>query len=430
MKILVLAHDPVGTYMSSQGIRAYYMAQVLANALPEADVTLAVPNENDQPTLEGVRVEHYGRSSSGRLISQHDIIISTRFSPRHVFQFRRKRFVADLFSQYFIELMELSKAAHGLQRTVWVNRNRAHVALQLTFADFILCANERQRDTYIGMASALGLIDPEVYDQDSTLRRYIDVAPHGVRPGEPVHTREVLKDAYPAIREKDTVILWNGGTVSWYDPETFLRALHLISQERDDIKAIFLGASYPGLSILGHGERFTSALELSKELGLYERSVFFETGWVPHEDVANYLLESDIGLCTYFDNLETRYSHRTRFLDLFWAELPVICTRGDVLAQMVDEDGLGITVAEGDTAGVADAIRRLVDDRPFYDLCRANLRSIKSSLSWDITFEPLIRYCREATAPAVPKKRRLLSLLSRDAEYVLALAVDKLVRRG
>ena len=430
MKILVLAQDPVGTYMSSQGIRAYYMAEVLGKALPEADVTLAVPNDNDRPTIDGVRVEHYGRSSSGHLISQHDIIISTRFSPRHVFQFPKKRFVADLFSQYFIEWMELSKAAHGLQRTVWVNRNRAHVTLQLTFADFILCANERQRDTYIGMLSALGLIDPEVYDQDSSLRRYIDVAPHGVRPGEPVHTRQVLKGALPGIREKDTVILWNGGTVSWYDPETFLRALHILSKERDDIKAIFLGASYPGLSILGRGERFTSALELSKELGLYERSVFFEFGWVPHEEVANYLLESDIGLCTYFDNLETRYSHRTRFLDLFWAELPVICTRGDVLAQMVDEKSLGITVGEGDTAGVADAIRRLVDDKPFYDLCRANLRSLKSSLSWDIAFEPLVRFCREAEVSAVPKHRRLLPLLSRDAQYVLALAVDKLVRRG
>ena len=193
---------------------------------------------------------------------------------------------------------------------------------------------------------------------------------------------------------------------------------------------MFLGASYPGLSILGRGERFTSALELSKELGLYERSVFFEFGWVPHEEVANYLLESDIGLCTYFDNLETRYSHRTRFLDLFWAELPVICTRGDVLAQMVDEKSLGITVGEGDTAGVADAIRRLVDDKPFYDLCRANLRSLKSSLSWDIAFEPLVRFCREAEVSAVPKRRRLLPLLSRAAQYFLALAVDKLVRRG
>lgn len=429
MRILVLAQDPVGTYMSSQGIRAYYMAQVLANALPDADVTLAVPNVDDQPTIEGVRVEHYLRSSSSDLISRHDVIISTRFSPRHVLQFPKKRFVADLFSQYFIEWMELSKAASGLRRTTWVNRNRAHVALQLTFADFILCANERQRDTYIGMLSAMGLIDPEAYDRDSSLRGYIDVAPHGVRPDEPVHTRQVMKGTLPGVREDDTVIMWNGGTVSWYDPETFLRALHLLSQERDDIKAMFLGATYPGMSILGRGERFTSALELSKELGLYDRTVFFEFGWVPHAEVTNYLLESNIGLCTYFDNLETRYSHRTRFLDLFWAELPVICTRGDVLAEMVDEHGLGIVVGEGDVAAVADAIRRLADDRPFIDQCRANLRSLKSSLSWEITFEPLVRFCREGTASAVPKNRRLFSLLARDAEYVMALAVDKLVRR-
>lgn len=428
MKILVYAQDPVGTYMSSPGIRSYYMAQVLAKSLPGASVTLAVPNPDDQPELPGVRVVTHGRLSAGALISEHDVIISPRFSPQHVLQFPQKRFVADLFSQYFIEWMELSKVAHGLQRVAWVNRNRAHVVAQLTFADFILCANERQRDTYVGMLGALGLIDPAVYERDNTLRRYIDVAPHGVRPDEPVHERRVFKGVREGVRESDTVIIWNGGTVSWYDPEPFLRAMHLLSQERDDIKALFLGTTYPSLSVLGLGGRFKSALQLAKDLGLYERTVFFEFGWKPHREVANYLLESDIGLCTYFDNLETRYSHRTRFVDLFWAELPVICTRGDVLAEMVDEQGLGIVVAEGDTDGVAQAIRRLVDDRTFYEQCREHLRQLKPDLSWDVTLAPLVRFCQDGKSYAIPKRDRLLPLLSREAGYALSLAMDKVMR--
>ncbi len=412
--------------MSSPGIRAYYMAQVLAKALPDAQVTLAVPNREDQPQrTPGVRVVPYGAVPALSLVAQHDIIITSAFSPHFAVLFPKKQFVADLFSQYFMEWMEVTKGeARGIKRTVWMNKNRAYLTMQLTLADFILCANERQRDTYIGMLSALGLIDPTVYDNDDTLRRYIDVAPHGVRPDQLSHDRQVLKGVYAGINEGDTVIIWNGGTVSWYDPEPFLRALHLLAQERDDIKALFLGTFYPGLGTLGYGERFKSAFQLAKELGLYQRSVFFEFGWVPHREVKNYLLESDIGVCTYFDNLETRYSHRTRFLDLFWAELPIICTRGDVLAELVEERGLGIVVSEGDTAAVAEAIRRLVDDRAFHQQCRENMRAMRPSLSWEVTLEPLVRFCREGNSCAVPKSDRFLPLLSRATEYLLTRLQD------
>jgi glycosyltransferase involved in cell wall biosynthesis len=429
-RILIMSRGAVGTYMSSPGIRAYYMSQVLAKALPEAQVTLAVPNATDQPEdIPGVEVVTYRNLTALGLISRHDIIITSGFSPHFAFLFPKKKFVADLFSQYFMEWMELTKGeARGVKRAIWMNKNRAYLTMQLTLADFILCANERQRDTYIGMLSALGLIDPTSYDRDDTLRRWIDVAPHGVRPEEPAHDRQVLRGVYAGIREGDTVMLWNGGVVSWYDPEPFLRALHLLSRERDDIKALFLGTFYPGLSTsLGYGSRFKSAFQLARELGLYNRSVFFEFGWVPHSEVSNYLLESDIGICTYFDNLETRYSHRTRFVDLFWAELPMICTRGDVLAEMVQERNLGIAVPEGDTAAIAEAIRRLADDKAFYQQCRENLRALKPSLSWEVALEPLVRFCREGTSFAAPKSDRFLPVLSRAGEYMLARFPDMLI---
>ncbi len=413
--------------MSSPGIRAYYMSQVLAKALPDAQVTLGVPNPTDQPEhLPGVRVVRYGPLSSMRLVSQHDIIITSGFSPHLAPLFPKKTFVADLFSQYFMEWMELTKAeSRGTKRDIWMNKNRAYLTMQLTLADFILCANERQRDTYIGMLSALGLIDPMAYDNDDTLRRWIDVAPHGIRPDELSHDRQVVKGVYAGIREGDTVLLWNGGTVSWYDPEPFLRALHLLSRERDDIKALFLGTFYPGLGeFLGYGHRFRSAFQLAKDLNLYQRSVFFEFGWVPHRDVKNYLMESDIGVCTYFDNLETRYSQRTRFVDLMWAELPIICTRGDVLAEMVEVHGLGVVVPEGDAAAIAEAIRRLVDDKAFYQQCRENLRVLKPSLSWEVALEPLVRFCRDGNSLAVAKRDRFLPVLSRTSEYLLARVRD------
>ena len=422
-RILIISRGSSGKYMSSPGIRAFAMARVLKHALPDAEVTLAVPNLFDRPEIAGVRTVTYGFVSTLSLIAEHDIIISSGFSPHYVALFPHKKFVVDLFSMYFMEWMELTKGEardRGVNRKLWMNESRTYLPMQLTFGDFVLCANERQRDSYIGMLSALGLIDPIAYDHDDSLRRMIDVAPHGVRPEKPHHDTQVFKGVFPGVKESDTVIIWNGGTVHWYDPEPFLQALHLLSKERDDIKALFLGVQYPGLASLGTGSRFKSALQLSKELNLYDRSVFFVFDWVPHEEVKNYLMESNIGLCTYFDNSETHFSHRTRFLDLFWAELPIICTHGDILAEMVDEKGLGIVVPPGDVTAIADAIRRLVDDKAFLQQCVENLRSIKPALAWEVTLEPLVRFCRDDTSYAVPKADRFLPLLSRIADYTLA----------
>ncbi len=426
MRILVVSRGVIGGDMAGPGNRAYHIAQVLAKEVPGAEVTLAVPRQVEQPQVPGVQIAPYTGFSALSLVSKHDIIISSGLMPQLVLNFRDKLFVADLFGQSFMEWLELiTSESGGVKRMAWMNKNYAYIKMQLTLADFILCSNERQRDSYIGMMAGLGLVDPEMYDNDATLRRCIDVVPNGLRHEQMISDQKVLKGVYAGINEGDKVILWNGGMVSWYDPETFLRALHLLAKERNDIKALFLGTFYPGLgSFLGEGQMFEPAFQLSKDLGLYQRSVFFEFGWVPHAQVKNFLLESDMGICTYLDNLETRYSHRTSFLDLMWAELPIICTRGDVLAEMVAQRDLGVVVAEGDVAAVADAIRRLVDDKAFYEQCQKNLRAVKPDLSWEIALEPLIHFCREANPTSVAKRDRFLPLLSRSAEYLLSGFLD------
>ena len=46
-RILIICKGPVGTSMSSPGIRALNMARVLSRALPAARVTLAAPGASD-----------------------------------------------------------------------------------------------------------------------------------------------------------------------------------------------------------------------------------------------------------------------------------------------------------------------------------------------------------------------------------------------
>lgn len=408
--------------MSSPGIRATAMATVLANHVRGSKVTLAGPNEDIEPVPGApYRTVRWSARNVVPLVAQHDIIISSGLPPHVAAFYPKKKFVVDLFSQYAMEWMEVGRQQFtGYKQHAWVQRTRTILAMQLTLADFVLCCNERQRDSYIGMMISLGLITPRVYDADPTLRRYIDVAAHGIRPELPERGRRILRGVRPGFEESDKIIVWNGGIIQWYDPATLLEALHRLG--RPDIKLLFLGAAYPGIKDLGVGIRFQDAKAIAAANGQLGRTVFFEEGWVSHETAKRYVLEADLSVCSYFDNLETRYSHRTRFVDLIWAELPFICTHGDILAEEVAEKGWGLVVPEEDPAAMARAIEKLADDGAFNARCRANLAAARPELQWEVTLKGLIDFCSSGRAPVASKWERLPGLLQRIVTYT--------VRRG
>jgi glycosyltransferase involved in cell wall biosynthesis len=418
-RILILSRGHMGTHVSSPGIRATAMANVLAKHVPGATITLAGPNEGvELPSHAPYAYVRWHARNVLQLIWRHDIVVSGGLPPHAAALFPFRRFVVDLFTQYAMEWMEVGRQQHrGYKFHAWVQRTRTILAMQLTLADFILCCNERQRDSYIGMMESLGLVTPRAYDADSTLRRYIDVAAHGIRPEPPVRARRVLRGVHPGFKETDRIIVWNGGIIQWYDPATLIEALRRLG--RDDVKLLFLGAAYPGIKELGQGVRFQDAKAMAATNGQLNRTIFFEEGWVSHETAKEYVLEADISVCSYFDNLETRYSHRTRFVDLIWAQLPFICTHGDVLAEEVVRNGWGLVVPEEDPGALTDAIAKLLDDREFHARCRANLAAASASLQWDVTMKPLIDFCADTRPPVAPKWERFPGLVQRVASYVL-----------
>jgi len=152
------------------------------------------------------------------------------------------------------------------------------------------------------------------------------------------------------------------------------------------------------------------AIEQARSLGILDKHVFFNLGWATNEEAEDYLLESDLGVCTYFDSMETRFSFRVRYLDLFWARLPIVCTEGDVVADMVSERGLGLTVPEGDVGALTNAIARLLDDDALRARCRGELDRIADEFRWERVLQPLVEFCRKDRPLAIRKKERLMPL--------------------
>ncbi len=431
MKILILSRGVVGKDMASPGVRCYHMARVLAEQLPEATVTLAAPNEPDIPSPHPrVRLIRFRNQWTSMIETmRHDIIISRNFPPHVLPFFLKKRLVLDYFTAFFIEWMELSKRfPTPRQRRFWMRSNDHYSNIQLTLADYLFCSNERQRDMWIGALSILGLITPKMYEADRTMRRLVGVVPYGVQPGRPEHARQVLKGVVPGIGENDKVLIWNGLLVEWFDALTVIRAMGEVAKVRPDAKLFFLGTDHPDWVTSVRAKPVQDAIRLSEELGLLDKNVFFNVGWVPYHEIGSYLLESDIGVCAGFNNLEHRYAFRTRFLDLFWAELPIVCTSGDIVADRIGSEPLGVSAPPGDWKAFAAGILRLLDDEDFYQCCRANMAGIKSELSWEHVLDPLVNYCRDGQSIAAPKSKRVFPLIRRSAAYFVEKTLARVVR--
>ena len=136
-------------------------------------------------------------------------------------------------------------------------------------------------------------------------------------------------------------------------------------------------------------------VNLAKKLSIYEKNVFFNFGWVEYEDRQNYLMESDVGIITHPEHIETRFSFRTRILDYLWTGLPIISTVGDSLSDLVERKGLGFAVGEENVDDIVRAITRLADDEVFYRKCISNIQQVARDFKWEKVCRPIIDFCKD-----------------------------------
>jgi glycosyltransferase involved in cell wall biosynthesis len=275
----------------------------------------------------------------------------------------------------------------------------------LYYGDFYICASERQRDFWLGMLAALNRVNPYSYNQDHKMRKLIDVVPFGLSSRSPMHTSNVIKGVIPGIGKDDFVIIWGGGIYNWFDPLTLIKAMSIVAAKRSDIKLFFLGVKHPNPQVK-ELSLVNDTVALSDKLGLTGKSVFFNFGWVDYEARQDYFLESDAGIITHPEHIETRFSFRTRILDYLWTGLPVISTKGDSLSELVKNEGLGLTVDEKDAVGLAGAIIKMAQDKNFYRECKNRVPQVASEFTWEKVCAPLVSFCMDPVSSAVRKKLR------------------------
>ncbi len=384
-KILLISDDIIGSAVAGPGQRYIELARALSK---KHDVTLiagpgsGASKENfrilTMPIFWdlnlGVKIK-IPNPALRKEFNKFDFIINQgwtllAFGPPKV----RGKIILDLYCPWFLENLEAAR----LNKAGYNSNQLPSLKKMIKCGDFFICANERQKDLYLGFILEAKKIDTS-----------IETVPTGISSTPPTHTRKALKGVIPGISQTDKVVLWWGGIWDWLDPETAIKALAQAVKTRKDLRLVFFGIKHPHHPLHTLAQK---SIQLARELDLYEKSVFFIQQWVPYEERGNYLLESDLGIITHRETLETRFSWRTRVLDYFWAGLPVVSTDGDPMAELIGKHRLGITVPPAAPEKLAQAMLDLLEKPGEYNQIKQNIEKFKPALYWENVIAPIEKF--------------------------------------
>lgn len=386
--------------MAGPAIRYWEFAKALSK---RHDVLLMVPNETDIVSDSFKIKRHHW--SVRRELKNVDVLISQQINYRLALVAKKHgvKIILDAYDPMPLENLEIFKKEPIKIRNC-KNQNILN-AMNFSFlaANAVICANSKQKDLWLGQMMALKRLTPSLYDQDCSLKNLIDIVPFGLSEISPVKNGDGLRKMFN-LSERDKVIVWGGGIWNWFDPLSLIKAIKILSETRPEIKLVFMGVKHPNEHI-PEMKMGANALKLSKELNLLDKQVFFNFGWVPYDQRQNFLLEADIGASTHFEHLETQYAFRTRMLDYIWAGLPILATKGDSFAELIEARNLGITIAYQNPQEIAEAILKILDNPKIAAEMKANLARIRPEFYWSSLTEPLNRLICQLVA----EKKQTLS---------------------
>lgn len=435
-RILVVTGEPLSSRMAGPAIRAWEIARTLA---PEHDVRLVSTRAVDVSHPD-FRVEAVGDRTLVEATEWADVIVFQGFLLEGApwLKDSSKILVADIYDPMHLEQLEQARDAGPAGRRSAVRETTRVLNEQIERADLLLCASDKQRDFWLGTLASMGRVNPSVYDEDATLSSLLAVVPFGISDEQPVQRRHAIRGVVPGIGPEDKVILWGGGIYNWFDPLTLIRAVDRLKDTHPDVRLYFLGLKHPNPGVPEMRVAFETQ-QLAGELGLTGRHVFFNEGWVPYDERADYLLDADLGVSTHFLHIETAFSFRTRILDYLWASLPIVATGGDTFDPLITSHGLGRVVPPEDVDALVTALEELLYDAQAHAEASANVRTFADEYRWSRVLGPLVEFCREprrapdvAARSATPRAMELppIPRLRPDVKQDLALAKEYLRAGG
>lgn len=387
--VLVITGDSIAPSMAGPGIRAVQLGTVLGVSHNVRVVTTG----DFSPIESNIFIEQTTKRQLREHADWADVILFQGFILAQYpwLKYSDALLIADLYDPLHLEQLEDTHSEEIEARTELIRGTVAAVTQQLRYADFIICASEKQRDFWLGYLSALGRVNPANYVQDSSLGELIAVVPFGISEDDPVQDQPGIRGVVPGISDNDFVLLWGGGIYNWFDPLTLIHAVKQVSLTHPEVKLFFMGIAHPNPMFTEYSMS-DKAILLSEELGIRDKHVFFNESWVPFDERANFLLDANVGVSTHYVHLETAFSFRTRLLDYLWAGLPIIATEGDNFAPIIEHYHLGAVVDENDVESCVEAIISMIENPQLLEKYSRNVSQVRERFRWSKVAQPLLDF--------------------------------------
>jgi len=382
LKILLLIKEPIGNKLNAMGIRYFEFAKFLGT---KYIVKLMAPCSAGSIDKFGFDYNPYNFKDCVFAVCEADVLIATNPHPLILFIARlfRKKIILDLYDPIIIEKLERVNFLPPKEKNFLYSIFVDWVKLQIRQSDYYICANERQRDLWVGILALLGKLNPVSYSLSKDVKGLISVIPTGVPDDPAVKSENVLRGVIPGISKTDKILLWVGAPSTWYDEKLVIYAMQDIIKVRNDIKLVFICGNPNNSEILKEDMR------LSDSLGLTGKAIYFIKEWIPYNKLANYYLEADLGISLHHYHLETHFSMRNRILGYLWGGLPVIVTAGDSMAELVEQHNCGLVVREKNKEEFVAATLKLVNDNSVYQDCKVAIDRRVPAYKWRNTLSDL-----------------------------------------
>jgi glycosyltransferase involved in cell wall biosynthesis len=379
-RIILLCNDVIGPRMAGPAIRYWELARQLARHHEVVLVTYRRAQlASDRHGLELAALEE---QSLGSVLRGADVCLTQLVWPSVALAARRYgvRLILDSYDPILLEELEAHREGSKRGRRARNQRTLAKTRISLLAADAVVCANDRQRDLWLGALMALDRLTPEEYAADPTLQRLVRLVPFGLPDEPPTPTGPGLREQL-GLAANSVLLVWGGGLWNWFDPLTLIEAVHRLVPTHPGLHLAFVGLRHPNEHV-PDADMAAKAVRLAENLGLLGTHVHFNHGWTPYDQRQNHLLDADIGVSTHFDQLETRFAFRTRMLDYLWAGLPIVATEGDSFADLIESRDLGAVVPPSDPDALTTALRSLIDDADRRRQIRANVQRAAHDFGW------------------------------------------------
>jgi len=388
---LIITYGPVPTEQCTRveggGMRAWGLAKGLSANGTRVTVAVNESFPQDADSCEGVLLTNWTLDSNFiDLINSYDMVIMSYcmgdpsvFVARHISP--QICLVLDLYVPIYVEVS--ARDSKNLQHEYgYYMRDIEGYNEVLKRGDYFMCANKFQKTYYMGVFSALGIINPYSYRKDR-----LHVVPFGLH-DEPIQPKENPYHKL-GIKDDDFVVMWFGGLYPWFKVADLLEAALKLSGDKK-IKLVFVGSKNPFNPNPDFSRQHDEAVDFAKKHKLLNKTMFF-VEWVDFEDRINWFAHCNTVISLNKPGEENQFSWRTRVMDFVWGELAIITNGGDPLSEELLDNNAAIRIKKLSADDIHQTIADVAAHPEQLVHVKEQVKEIKQKYFWHDVVRPLLR---------------------------------------